>query len=371
MFRKRTPPVGSRPGTFAIPEGAPPPVIRIMDYTLDAVEERDVVEVADLPPYLSKSSVTWIDVRGLGGEATLRALAALIGMHPLAIADVVNVPQRPKAEEYDTHEFVVVRMPVDPHDDTFTEQVSLVIGNGFVVTFQEREGDVFDPVRQRIRLGRGPIRRSGADYLAYALIDMVIDAYFPLMERVGDLVEALEEDVITQDTRRTLRRIYALKRLVQELRRTVWPHREALSTLLREDSELVSPPVRIYLRDTLDHVLQLIDALDGYREAATGLIDVYLSSESNRTNAVMRVLTVTASIFIPLTFIAGVYGMNFNDMPELHSRVGYPLVLTAMAAVAVSMLWYFHRRGWLGDEEHSPADPPVGDAELLREPDEE
>lgn len=357
MFRKRHPPVGAMPGTLAMPQDAAPPVIHIMDYGPTHVEEQSGVAPEALPALLTRDSVTWVDVRGLGDERTLRAIGEALGMHALALEDVVNVPQRPKTEAYEGHLFLVVRMPEAEVRTFATEQVSLVLGPRFVVTFQEREGDVFEPVRARIRTGRGPIRRAGADYLGYALVDTVVDAYYPVLERVGDLVEALEEEVITAPTRPTLRRIYALKRTVQELRRTVWPHRDALAALLRDESPYLGASVRVYLRDTHDHAMQLLDVLENYRDTATGLLDVYLSSESNRTNEVMRLLTVVASIFIPLTFLAGVYGMNFEAMPELHSRIGYPVVLATMLLTALGMLAWFRRRGWLGTPEEPAAGP--------------
>lgn len=241
-----------------------------------------------------------------------------------------------------------MRMAVVDDDVTRLEQVSILIGANYVATFQERDGDVFDPVRQRIRQGRGLLRTAGAGYLGYALIDTVVDGFYPVFEALGDRVVELEEEVVERPTRSTLRRIYTFKRQLLELRRAVWPHRDVLSSLLRDESPFITADQRIYLRDTSDHAVQLLDVLEAYRETATGLLDVYLSSESNRTNEVMRVLTVIASIFIPLTFVAGVYGMNFEAMPELHSRMGYPIVLGTMIAIGGELLWKFRQLGWIG-----------------------
>jgi magnesium transporter len=347
VFRKRHPPVGARPGTLVIAEGAAAPVIRVMDYTPDQVEEHEAVDPATLGTFLGTGSVSWIDVYGLGDESTLRAIAAALGLHPLVLEDVVNAPQRPKAELYDAHQLIVLRMAVLDKDGVRQEQVSIVIGANYVATFQERKGDVFDPIRRRIREGRGPIRSAGAGYLAYALTDTIVDAYYPVLERVGDQLDVLQDEVVDDPSRATLRRIYDMKHRLAEMRRAIWPHRDVLSALVRDESPFIGANVRLYLRDSYDHAVQQLDVLESYREVAGGFLDVYLSSVSNRTNEVMRVLTVMASIFIPLTFIAGVYGMNFEWMPGLRSRMGYPVLLGVMLATASAMLAYFYRKGWL------------------------
>jgi magnesium transporter len=306
------------------------------------------VAPAALSECMRKDATTWIDIRGLADEGILRAVAGELNIHPLALEDVVNVPQRPKAEEYDQHQLVILRMAMLVNDMFKLEQVALLIGKTYVATFQERDGDVFDPVRARVRQGRGPIRDAGAGYLGYALIDTVIDGYYPVLEHLGDVLAGLEDEVIERPSSRTVRRIYDVKRQLLELRRAVWPHRDVINSLVRDETKFISAETRLYLRDTADHAVQLLDVLEAYRETISGLLDVYLSSESNRTNEVMRVLTVIASIFIPLTFLAGVYGMNFEAMPELHSRIGYPLVLGAMVVIAGGLLWKFHQLGWIG-----------------------
>jgi magnesium transporter len=229
--------------------------------------------------------------------------------------------------------------------------VSLVLGRRFLLTFQERLGDVLDPVRERIRQGIGPIRRAGPDYLAYAVIDAVIDGYYPILEQFGERLEALEDDVVLSPTPLLLRRIHHVKRELLDIRRAVWPQREAVSAVIRGDHELVGQEVRTYFRDVYDHCIQIMDVVETYRELAGGLMDVYLSSVSNRQNEVMKVLTVMASIFIPLTFLAGIYGMNFEHMPELHKRWAYPILLAVMAGVAGVMLLFFYRKGWLGSQD--------------------
>ncbi len=348
LFHKRHPPVGAIPGTLVIEEGGQAPDIRVITYSPGGVAEHDHVPVDALAGHLQSDAVTWIDMRGLADEAIVRALGGVLNLHPLALEDVVNVPQRPKSEPYAEHQLVVVRMAMVDDGIPRLEQVSVLIGANYVCTIQERDGDVFDPVRLRIRRGRGPIRGAGAGYLGYALIDTVIDGFYPVLEHIGDQLAELEEEVVERPSRGTLRRIYAAKRQLLELRRAVWPHRDAIAGLVRDESAFIDAATRLYLRDTADHAVQLLDVLEGYRETVSGLLDVYLSSESNRTNEVMRTLTVVASIFIPLTFIAGVYGMNFEAMPELHSRRGYPVVLGIMLFTAVGLLWKFHRLGWIG-----------------------
>lgn len=350
-FRKRHPPVGSRPGTLVIGADGHAPVARVMDYTLAGVTEHEAVPPSGLDAFLASGSVSWIDVHGLGDEATLRAIGDALGLHALVLEDIVNVPQRPKTELHEAHHLIVLRMAMLTGNATRLEQVSLLVGNCWVATFQEQPGDVFDPVRRRIREGRGPIRGANAGYLAYALIDTIIDEYYPILEHVGDRLDALQDEVMEQPGKPTLRRIYAAKRQLVELRRAVWPHRDTMSALLRDESRFIDSDTRLYLRDVHDHAVQQLDVLESFRDTASGFLDVYLSSESNRTNEVMRVLTVMASIFIPLTFIAGVYGMNFQAMPELHSSVGYPLVLLMMIVIAAGMLFFFHRKGWLGERD--------------------
>ncbi len=234
-----------------------------------------------------------------------------------------------------------------------------MLGRGYVLSFQERYGDVLDPVRVRIREGLGPMRASGADYLAYALLDTIVDGYYPVLEQVSDVLARLEERILTHPGPRSLNRLNRLKGLLVTLRRGIWPQREALNRLLRDGSPFISAEVRMYLRDTYDHAAQVVDVVDSHRELVAGLLNTYLSAVSNRTNDVMKLLTIMASIFIPLTFLAGIYGMNFEAMPELHTPWGYPALLGVMTLTALGMLYYFRRRGWLGE----PSDDDEDDTE--------
>jgi magnesium transporter len=347
MFRKRRPPPGSAPGEFVVPESAQPPRIHVIDYTPGRVTESDVTDAESLRGFRDADSVTWIDVQGLGNEPLLRAIGELFEIHPLAMADVFNVPQRPKVEEYEHHALVISQIAEPaPPGTVQLEQLSLVLGKTYVITFQERYGDPFDPIRARIRQGQ-LVRRMGPDYLAYSLIDAVIDGYYPLLESFGDFLQQLEDEVVTRPRTNALHRIQIVRRQLLHLRRGVWPQREAVNGLLRE-SPFICDAVRVYLRDCYDHVVQIMDVLETYRETAGGLMEVHLSSIANRTNEVMKVLTVISSVFIPLTFIVGVYGMNFEFMPELHVPVAYPIVWVVLITVAIGMLAYFWRLGWIG-----------------------
>ncbi len=349
MFRKRHPPMGARPGTLVISPQALPPAIHVIQYDARGVHEEDVHDVTRLRGRTASGGVTWVDVQGLGSEETLRALAEEFSIHALALESVVNVPQRPKVEAHDQHLLVITRMARLREDRSVdTEQLSVLIGADYVVTIQERYGDVLDPVRERIRQGKGAIRTSGADYLAYAIVDAVIDGYYPILETVGDLLDDLDERVVEQADPAAMGQIHYLKRELLGIRRGLWPQRESLSTLTRDELPFVGQDVRRYLRDSYDHCVQVLDVVETYREVTGGLTDVYLSTIANRQNEVMKVLTIMASIFIPLTFLAGVYGMNFQYMPELHARWGYPMLLVAMALVAAGMLVYFRRKGWIG-----------------------
>lgn len=362
---RRTRP-GAPPGAFSIDPEAPKPVIRAVGYGPDSLEELDVESPSDVVPVLRRNPVTWVNVDGLGDEAVLRELGDVFGLHPLALEDVVHVHQRPKVEPYGDQLFLIARM-VRLDSGAESEQVSLFLGDGFVLTFQERPGDVFDPVRQRIRDARPKLRGGGPDYLVYALFDAIIDGYFPVLERFGERLEELEDEVLTRPDEGSLSRVHDVKRDLLALRRAVWPHRDALSSLQREHSHLIREETLLYLRDTYDHTIQIMDLVDNYRELGSGLADLYLSSISHRMNEVMKLLTVMATIFIPLTFIAGVYGMNFDpesspwNMPELTWYYAYPATLAGMAALALVMVCFFWRKGWLKPldlgAEDAPAEP--------------
>lgn len=348
MLRRWHPPPGSSPGTFHVRPQARATTLRVMEYDANGSAERDLADVEELPPYLEHSGVVWIQVRGLGDAAMLRRIGEIFRIHPLALADIVNVGQRPKADPYDSHLMIFTRMvQLGEGRRIAVEQLSIALMAGVVLTFQENHGDILEPVRSRIRAG-GTMRRLGADYLAYAILDTVIDHYFPVLEEFGEHIEDLEDEVVERPSASVVQRVHDARRQLIELRRAVWPQRDAINSLIRDDSPFVTDAVRVYLRDSYDHVVQIVDVVETYRELAADLMDVYLSSVSNRMNEIMKVLTVISTIFIPLTFIVGVYGMNFDFMPELRLRWAYPLLWVAMVGIAGAMFAYFRRLGWIG-----------------------
>lgn len=375
------------PGTiFAAPD-ADPTSLHLMRYGSGFVEERQLASVDVLTDAeLAGEGVLWLDVRGLADTAVLQAVAKRFAIHPLAAADAVNAPQRPKAESYDDHVLLITHMMQmqaakhpNGHRELHMEQVAMVMSRSWVVTFQEsnEDGDVFDPVRKRIHSGRGRIRSSGADYLTYALLDAVVDGYFPVLEELGQTLEDLELDTLERPTPRSGQQIHALKRTLLTLRRGAWPQRDAINVLLRGDLDendaglaLFQPATRVYLRDVYDHVVQVVDMIETYREFAASLMDVYLSSVNNRMNEVVKVLTIISTIFLPLSFIAGVYGMNFDpaaspwNMPELKWAYGYPFALGLMAIVAVGMLLVFRHFGWIGRPSRWPREARTTTQEL-------
>lgn len=352
LFRVHRP--GTSPGTLtaSADRRVDEVVIRVFEYGPDHCEERTLAAPAEIGGLSRTGSVTWIDVVGLHDIEAVRQVGEQFGLHPLALEDVLNTGHRPKTEEYPDHCFVIAKA-VHVGEALATEQVSLFFGPGFVVTFQETPVDPFDAVRERLRAGRQKIRSAGPDYLAYALLDAMIDQIFPALETFGERLEELEEEVIDSPQQETLEDIYRLRRELLVLRRVAWPMREVIQALERLDGGLIAADTRIYLRDCYDHTIQVLDFVETYRELAAGMLDVYLSGVSNRMNEVMKVLTVIATIFIPLTFIAGLYGMNFNpavsrwNMPELNWAFGYPAALAVMAVVAVVMLLFFRRKTWL------------------------
>ncbi|MBD2100600.1 magnesium/cobalt transporter CorA [Leptolyngbya sp. FACHB-261] len=355
-------PFSSRsPDALVIQPDAVPTRIQVIQYSKDNARKFIVEDPEDLKAYLSKpETVTWIDVQGLGKAEVLQSIAQVLNLHPLLLAQVVNVPQRPRAENFNTHQLIITRN-VTPKmasaaDAGFDlEQISLVIGPGYVVTFQEEpEHDCFEPVRERIRRRNSLLHAHGADFLAYALLDATIEGFFPVIEDYGERLEDLEIEIVERPKQPSLQRINRVKRELLTLRRAAWPMRDAINEILREDCPLIGDSVRVYLRECYDHTVQIIDIIETYREVASSLMDVYLSSLSNQTNEVMKVLTIISVIFIPLTFIAGIYGMNFNtersplNMPELNWYWGYPAVLAVMAAIGGGMTFYFWRKGWIG-----------------------
>ncbi|BAY25390.1 magnesium and cobalt transport protein CorA [Calothrix sp. NIES-2100] len=347
---------GNIPGTLIIDENAEYPEIILIDYNQQDYNRRKIEVPEECVPYLDTTSVTWVDVQGLGNQDILQRVGKIFDLHPLVLEDIVNVPERPKTEDYEDQLLIIARMVV-PKENAFgfhSEQVSFILGKNYLLTVQEEpEHDCFEAVRSRIEKSKGIIRKSKADYLTYALLDAIIDGFFPVLERYGEQIEDLEEEVIIKPTQKTLQKIYKIKRELLQLRRAIWPQRDVMSSLMRDSGEMISDEVRIYLRDCYDHAVQVIDMVETYRELTSGLMDVYLSAVSNKMNEIMKLLTVVSSIFIPLTFVAGIYGMNFNtekspyNMPELNWYWGYPMCWAIMLAIAGGLLFFFWRRGWL------------------------
>jgi magnesium transporter len=346
---------GSMPGTLDIEKDAPQPEIILIDYN-EAERTRLILDnPEDCIPYLDTESVSWVDVLGLGSEEVLKRLGKVFKLHPLVLEDIVNVPQRPKVEDYENQLVIITHMVLlkENSGGFWNEQVSFVLGRHYLLTVQEEPSrDCFQPVRERIRFSKGTIRKQNADYLVYTLIDSIIDGFFPVLEAYGEQIEELEDEVVVNPTRRTIKKIYQIRRELLALRRAIWPQRDAINTLIRDGSDLISPEVRVYLRDCYDHAVQVMDMVETYRELTSGLMDIYLSSVGNKMNEIMKLLTVISTIFIPLTFIAGVYGMNFNteksplNMPELNWYWGYPVCLALMLAISIGLIFFFWRRGW-------------------------
>lgn len=344
---------GAAPGVLVAPPDSQSASVQLMAYSQQSLDEGALTDLGRLDEVCGSWPTVWLDVVGLKDIQLLEELGARFGLHPLALEDVVQVHQRPKVEVYEDHVFVVLRMP-DASGSFATEQLSLFLGSGYVLTFQERPGDCLEPVRARLRAGRGRIRAAGSGYLAYALLDAVVDHFFPIIEHHGERVEAISDEVFRQPHDNQIFRIHEIKRDFMHLRRALFPLRETVNALLREDVPNMDDDTRVYLRDCYDHVIQQMDLVESYREVSGGLMEAYQSSVGFRTNEVMRVLTVFASIFIPLTFVAGIYGMNFDpqaspwNMPELRWAWGYPAFWAVMLAMSGSLLLYFQRKGWLG-----------------------
>jgi magnesium transporter len=340
---------GEAPGTLKISKDANPSKIFLIDYDQENACRVNLNQPEDCIPYLDSESVTWVDVQGFGSEDVMYRLGKVFKLHPLVLEDVVNVPQRPKVEEYDDQLVIIAQMviPKPKGIGFWSEQVSLILGKFYLLTVQEEpEHDCFNPVRNRIRAAKGAIRQRNADYLAYALIDGIIDGFFPVLEDYGERIEALEDEVVSYPTPLTLEKIHQVRRELLMLRRAIWPQREAINSLIRDANPLISHDVQIYLRDCYDHAIQVLDMVETYRELASSLMDVYLSSISNRMNEVMKVLTVFSTLFMPITFIVGVYGMNFKYMPELNWRWGYLSTWILMLSIEAALAFFFWRRGW-------------------------
>lgn len=351
-FHRRTPP-GAPPGVLVSDPTAPKPVVTAIAISASDHQEIAIDDLSAIPPLLARWPMLWINVDGVGDAGLVQELGKMFNLHRLALEDVVHVHQRPKVDTYGEVLFVVAPLPLPNHVYEL-EQLSLFVGRKFLITFQERAGgDCLDVVRTRLQAGLSRERSLIPGYLLYTLLDAAIDNFFPLLEDAGERLDSLEEEVLGLPNRDVITRILDVKRDLRMIRRAIWPLRDALNSLLRDPHPLVADETRIYLRDCYDHVVQILDLLENYRELASGLTDVYLSNLSNSTNEIMKVLTIISTLFIPLTFLVGVYGMNFDpdssplNMPELRAYYGYPTIWAVMIAIALGLLYFFWRKGWI------------------------
>ncbi|MEK6532543.1 MAG: magnesium/cobalt transporter CorA [Nitrospirota bacterium] len=349
LVQKRSKKTGLPPGTLVHigEKKAETVTMTVFDYAGARCDERTVTNPEELQPPADES-VTWVDIGGVHKLDLLETFGKQFSLHPLLLEDIANTDQRPKLDDYESYLFLVIKMlSVTEAQDLLVEQVSFVLGRNFVLSFQENGTDVFKPVRERLRGGKGRMRQSGADYLLYALVDAIVDQYFLVLESLGEKIELLQEKVVADPKPDTLREVHALKRQLLFLRRAVWPLREATNGFSRSDCPFLHEPTKVFFRDVYDHVVQIVDTIETLREMVSASLDIYLSSVSYRLNTVMRVLTVITTIFMPLSFIASIYGMNFEHMPELKSEWGYPAVLGSMGLIAIGMLTAFRQRRWL------------------------
>ncbi|MBN2588541.1 MAG: magnesium/cobalt transporter CorA [Sedimentisphaerales bacterium] len=351
LNRERAPKTGLPPGTLVFTGQKKMDSVRIsvIDYDEQNFQEKQVEKIEDCFEYKAKPSVTWINIDGLHDIETIEKIGTQYDIHPLVLEDILHTGQRPKFEETEQYIFVVLMMLRfdDESQSVITEQVSLVLGKNFVISFQENIGDVFEQIRDRIRNSKGRIRKTGPDYLLYALLDAIVDGYFVILEKLGDKIEVLEDELVNNPAKSAMKQIHHLKREMIFLRKSVWPLRELINAMDRSETELIQDSTTVYIRDLYDHTIQVIDTVESFRDMVAGMLDLYLSSVSNKMNEVMKVLTIIATIFIPLTFVAGIYGMNFDNMPELHWKYGYAAVWVIMLALLAGMIYYFKKKKWL------------------------
>lgn len=343
---------GLSPGTLVYTGNKTEESVRIsvIDYTPETIEEKFEMTPEDLIPYMERESITWINIDGIHDLTIIDRIGKIFNLHPLVMEDIVNTNHRAKLDEFNDHLFLVLKMPqADDNDNTFTlEHICLLMGKGFLISFQEKEvNDLFNPIRERLRQSKSRIRQCGTDYLAYGLMDMVVDHYFAVLEQVEEEIEILQEAVLDHPEVSILSKTQAIRHRIILLRRAIWPLREILSSLLRGESAMIDDKYRLYFQDVYDHVIQTLDIIETNRDQVAGIIDIYMSSVSNKMNDVMRVLTIIATLFIPMTFIAGVYGMNFKYMPELEWRYAYPFFWGVVLAVLCIMMIWFKRNKWL------------------------
>ena len=359
--RFRHAPPGTAPGTVIVPEDALKLRVKAVMYSESALDEKEVSNVNEIKARLDANpgSIHWIDIKGLGDKVFYEQLADCFGIHRLQMEDVMNTYQRPKAEEFKTHLFLVSRVIRDTGTGLTNDQLSLFLGVNFVISIQDKYDDFLSPVMDRIRQGKGHLRRQGADYLLYSIMDLVIDTYYPLFEKTADKLDELEDELIEKPTRDSLNKLLHIKRELILIRRVIWSERDKVNDILRSAFPMIKDSTKIFFRDSYDHCIQLIDLVESYKEVTASLMDVYMSSVSNRLNQVMKVLTIISTIFIPLTFIVGLYGMNFAhtdprtgqflpmNMPELYSPYGYVGVMIFMLLIVAIQLLFFVKKGWL------------------------
>jgi magnesium transporter len=321
--------------------------ISLLEYNENTFIEEDFYDFDECLAHVRPGMVKWINVDGIHDIQLIEKIGKQFDIHPLTLEDIVNTHQRPKFEDYDNYVVCIMKM-IYYDAEVRSEQLTVVILDGLVISFQEvYGGDAFDLIRSRIRQGKGRIRKMGADYLGYALVDAVVDCYFGILEKIGDRIELLEEELMAEPSKETLQQLHAMKREMIFVRKAVWPMREMINNIERSETELIKPSTDVYLRDVHDHTIRVIDTVETYRDLLSGMMDIYLSSVSNKMNEVMKVLTIITTIFVPVTFIAGVYGMNFDYMPELHSKWGYPVTWAVMLTIIISLMIYFRKKKWL------------------------
>lgn len=350
-FRKRSSKTGLPPGSPVyvgdkIPKGTR---IRVIDYDEDKFEQKEVTHIKDILKYKDSNTITWINFDGIHNPELMETVGREFGLHPLVVEDILNTDQRAKIDDYDDYIYLVLRMfyNIRGIEEIHSEQISIIIGKKFVLSFQESEGDIFDILRDRLKYNKGKVRKMGSDYLAYCLVDLIVDNYFSIVEKIGEDVESIEDMLAEDPDPDTLQRIHGIKQRMIFLRKSVWPLREAVSKFQRFENNLLSQETKLYMRDVYDHTIQIIDAIESYRDTTSSMIDIYLSSISYKMNEIMKVLTIISTIFIPLTFIAGVYGTNFHYFPEITWKYGYFGMWGVMAVIAAFMLYYFRKKKWI------------------------
>jgi len=325
-------------------------LIEVFDYNAEGFKEykfnQNAIQQFELLPLVGKDEVRWVNVNGLNKLNIIESICKFYNIHSLVMEDILNTAQRPKIEDYDSYLYIVAKMIYFDHSTMIDEQLSIILGNGYIISFGEREGDAFKQIRERIRKNSIHIRKSGADYLAYSMLDAVVDGYFDVLENLGDKIDEAEEELLDNPTIDSLHKIRELKKDLLYMHKSIWPLREVASWMERNENNIIKNPTQIYIKDIYDHIIQAIDTTETFKELLAGLMDIYLSSISNKMNEIMKVLTIISTMFIPLTFLAGLYGMNFKYMPELEWRWGYGAVIVVMVAIAIAMIMYFKRKRW-------------------------